>query len=496
MKNQLIKGTLILTLAGLITKILGFFYKIYLSNILGTKNLGIYQLIFPIYSICYTIYAAGIQTAISTLTASSKKNKKYPLLAGICLSLLLSTILSSFIYNYADTISAVFLKEKSCMNSLKMLSFVFPFCGVTACINGYFYGLKKTSVPAFTQLIEQVFRLLTFYIVGVFYSSEVLSCETAVLALIVGEFFSCIFNTISIINSGNINDSYSPKNKISYFYNSNIFSDITKLTVPLTSNKLFISILSSVESILIPAMLRRYGMSHSDSLSLYGILTGMSFSIIFFPSTIANSLSVVLLPTVSEADAEGDKSKISNTVSSVIHYCILIGILSVGIFSLFGKDIGIAIFSNQTSGSFISILAWICPFMYINTTLSSVLNGLSKPHITFFNSSIGLFIRIIFLVWLVPLNGIYGYLTGLLVSSILISLLDFITVNKSIKINFDACKTILLPSLYILPICLFFHTLYKYFLFTLNLNTIILLFIICSLISIIYASFLRITKII
>ena len=73
--NQLIKGTFFLVIAGFLSRFIGFFYRIYLSNILGPKNLGIYQLIFPIYSICYTIYASGIQTAISQTVAANIDSK-------------------------------------------------------------------------------------------------------------------------------------------------------------------------------------------------------------------------------------------------------------------------------------------------------------------------------------------------------------------------------------------------------------------------------------
>ena len=62
-KNSIIKGTLILTAAGLLTRIIGFFYKIYLSGLIGARNLGVYQLIFPVYGICFTLYASGIQTS-------------------------------------------------------------------------------------------------------------------------------------------------------------------------------------------------------------------------------------------------------------------------------------------------------------------------------------------------------------------------------------------------------------------------------------------------
>ena len=148
--RSLLKGTIILILAGIATRLIGFFYKIYLSNLLGEKNLGIYQLIFPIYSICYTIYAAGIQTGISKLIASipSKKNKLSPFFTGAILSIFLSCTLSITIYNASDYIAAYILNEPLCAPSLRILSLVFPFCGITACINGFYYAIQKTVIPS------------------------------------------------------------------------------------------------------------------------------------------------------------------------------------------------------------------------------------------------------------------------------------------------------------------------------------------------------------
>ena len=51
-----LKGTLILTIAGLLSRFLGFFYKIFLAQALGAEGMGIYQLIFPIFSVCHILY--------------------------------------------------------------------------------------------------------------------------------------------------------------------------------------------------------------------------------------------------------------------------------------------------------------------------------------------------------------------------------------------------------------------------------------------------------
>ena len=101
MKSKLLKGTLILTIAGLVTRCIGFFYRIFLNDWLGEEKLGIYQMIFPIYSVCFTIYAMGIQTALSQQVAygnqkEQKENLKTAILFSLCCSLGLSVLVYVF----------------------------------------------------------------------------------------------------------------------------------------------------------------------------------------------------------------------------------------------------------------------------------------------------------------------------------------------------------------------------------------------------------------
>lgn len=114
MLKTLIKGTAILTITGFITRIIGFAYKIYLSNVMDAKMLGIYQLVFPVFGICFTIYAAGIQTAISQMIAARKDDIKYvktTVLKSGVISLFLALVLSVIVYAASDTIAAKLLGE-------------------------------------------------------------------------------------------------------------------------------------------------------------------------------------------------------------------------------------------------------------------------------------------------------------------------------------------------------------------------------------------------
>lgn len=551
-KNTIIKGTLILTAAGLLTRIIGFFYKIYLSNLIGARNLGVYQLVFPVYGICFTLYASGIQTALSKLIAeetgknTSPKQIKRFLFHAILLSMGIALFLSFIVFSTSDYIAVRLLEEADCAKPLRILSFIFPFCAITSCINGYYYGLKRASVPAFSQLLEQIIRVGAVLFLVSFFPTENIkqSCELAVFGLVAGEIASQFCNLISLlfpkrkpsiklkknydiknnssIQNTNQNTNFSKNinsNKNANFNkntNSNKNTNFTKNTnsdknssliennspvkdnlpkenktisssciadlklvfftsLPLTLNRLLVNLLHSFETVLIPKMLRATGLTQTEALSICGILNGMTFPFLMFPSTITNSLSVLLLPAISEANAKKNQRGISETSSLTIKYSLLLGILSAGIFLTFGEELGIFVYKEPSAGIYLTILAWICPFLYVATTLGSIINGLGKMNLTFLNSILGQVLHLILIVTLIPRYGMRGYFISFLVSQLFITFIDFIIVYKYTKFPFHAWNTLLKPSLILVIVCSFSHRFFEFLLAKVPIHNLILL---------------------
>ena len=50
-KQALIRGTAVLTVTSLSTRFMGFFYRMFLSHTFGEENVGLYQLVFPVYAL-------------------------------------------------------------------------------------------------------------------------------------------------------------------------------------------------------------------------------------------------------------------------------------------------------------------------------------------------------------------------------------------------------------------------------------------------------------
>ena len=71
-KQSFIKGAIIISLGGFISKVLGAVYRIPLTNILGGEGMGIYQMVYPLYCILLTVSASGIPTGIARLISSGK----------------------------------------------------------------------------------------------------------------------------------------------------------------------------------------------------------------------------------------------------------------------------------------------------------------------------------------------------------------------------------------------------------------------------------------
>ena len=75
-KHTLITGALVLTVTGFATRVLGFFYRIFLSRTIGAEGLGLYNMVHPIYGICFALCAGSIQTAISRFVAANVSKGK------------------------------------------------------------------------------------------------------------------------------------------------------------------------------------------------------------------------------------------------------------------------------------------------------------------------------------------------------------------------------------------------------------------------------------
>lgn len=449
-KNPLIIGTLILTATGILSRIIGFFYRIFLSQTIGEEGMGIYQLIAPVMVLSFSLTAAGIQTAISKFVAPEPSTKNYNysariLFSGLAISLALSCITSYFLFTEASFIAKNLLLEVRCQPLVRIYALSLPFGAIHSCINGYYYGIKKTGIPALSQLLEQGARVLSVYLIYAYckdHSLEI-TVSISIIGIIIGEIVSMAISTVAVTfrfhklglfsSYCNIHNLSLPPTKHSGLLKTG--RDIMGMAIPLSGNRLIINLLQSIEAVYIPNKLMAYGLNNSDVLRIYGVLTGMVLPLILFPTALTGSIAVLLLPYISEAQASNNYKKISRAVSKSLYFCLGIGFLCGLFFFVFGSLLGEYLFNSAMAGDFIRTISFICPFLYLRNILMSVVHGLGQTGRSFLFQIIGNACKLAFVFFAIPIFGIHGYLWGLLISELLFCAMYIASLRKYILIK-------------------------------------------------------------
>ena len=180
--SPFICGTVILTLSNFFSRLIGFYNRIFLAGVIGAHQIGIYQLIFPVYLLGFAVCFQGFQIALSKITAEKKaagniNAARYVLRITIILTLCLCIIFSFFVFWYAELICSVFLHEPSCVPCLRLAVLVLPFVGIKNCIHGYCLGIENSGVPAFSLCLEQISRVSSIFLLYRFYGNRYRSVE-------------------------------------------------------------------------------------------------------------------------------------------------------------------------------------------------------------------------------------------------------------------------------------------------------------------------------
>lgn len=444
-KRAFLTGTLLLTAAGFLCRLLGFFYRIFLSRTIGAEGLGIYNMVHPVYGICFALCGGSIQTALSQYIAAHESQGRKVFRTGLTISMVLSGILAFLICQYPAWIASHILIEPRCAPYLPVMGLSLPFASFHACANGYCYGAQRSRVPAFSQVAEQVVRMSLVFLIAGKWAAEgtEITVRLAVYGHLIGEIGAASFNLLCL-------GLFPPQGRnMERAEESSCLMPLMTLALPLMGNRLILNLLAGAEAVWIPNRLQMSGLSDAEAFSVYGILTGMALPFILFPSAITNSIAVLLLPSVAKDQAEGRTESISGSVSMALRYSLYMGILCIGIFVLFGCPLGISVFKEEQAGHCMQILAWLCPFLYLAATMGSILNGLGCTRTTFLQSVAAMLLRLVFVVAGIPLFGIYGYLCGMLISEIFLALAHLWSLKRRIPFIWNARDMIAKPAFFL-----------------------------------------------
>ena len=448
-KKNIFASAFILTLAGIITKFLGFFYRIYMTNIIGAEGLGLYQIITPIYALAWSIACSGFTVTISKLVSAEHAKKEYGNMGRIVKQCIFITggigaLLSVLIFLFADIIAIYLLKDVRVAYSLKILALCFPFMAIGSTVNGYFFGLQEAVVPATSQVLEQSLRIVTIFLFAGFFVNKGIEYAIllAVLGVLIGEFISCVYIVFSYKR---YKDKYSFKNKPKTS-SRKIFLSIINMATPLTLNHVTGSFLSTIENSLLPQRLQLFGLSSSDAMIAFGQLSGMAIPLIYFPTAFLSSLSSSLLPAVSEAVTVNKLENLKGIMRESFLFTSILSFGSACLFVTFSHELGALIY-NQNISKLLFVLGLMCPIIYSQFIVIGILNGLGEQTYIF---KIQIFVAIMTILnvyFLVPVYGMNAYLFDWFLTALIARYLYMAKLKNITDIKFNNMNLYFYPFL-------------------------------------------------
>ena len=446
--KKIVAGTLILAIAGVITRLLGFVYRVYMSNIIGAEGMGLYQLIMPIYSLAWALTCSGFTTTVSKLTSQEKAkgqlgNVRRILKISVLATTGLGLVVGAIMFFAADVIAMRFFNDGRIGLSLRLLAIAVPFMSAGSCLRGYFLGLQEHIVPAINQVIEQCVRMaVIFLIMGLFLP---LGLEYAIAAATIGIVAEEIFSLLFVVGAYKLRQRKHGRERSKALMSLGAaWGMVLAMAMPLTANRVTGSFLAAFENALIPQRLQVYGMSASEAISSFGMMTGMAMPLIYFPTAFLVSLAISLVPAVSEAQAVNNVRQIAFTTNKAMLFAAVIGFGSASLFVVFSYELGMVIYNQDISWMLIS-LGIMSPFMYMQVVLAGILNGLGFQVFIFRNSLISSVINIAVIYFFVPVYGINAFVMGWLLSLVVIFTLEIRKLQDTFDLRFEFVQWFVKP---------------------------------------------------
>ena len=425
-------------------KTLGFLYRIYLSRAIGAEGVGAYQVALSVFAFLLTLICSGTPVTLSRLMTkyraennSVRVNKV--ITAAISFTLLISVPVCVFCYLCGNSLSFLFADDKS----RKIFFIVLPgliFTSVYSVLRGVFWGNKDFLPYSIIELLEEICMIIVGILVITFMHDKANGSLGAGAAVVVSYVFSFTLATVTFFVRKN--KLVSPKGE---------FKNIIFASVPVTAMRTVNSLAVSLVAVILPQRLIAAGFTESQALSLFGSAAGQAIPILFIPTTLIGSFTLVLIPEISENYYSHKNIALKNDVEKAIRFTAILTCLFIPVFLVLGDFIGIIVFDSHECGEYLTASAFLMLFMGLSGITTSILNSIGYELETLLFCVVG-GVFMLLSIWFLPqVMGIYALLVGFSCVYLLTTLLNIIYLYKKCPVKPKLVKYTVFAAVITLP---------------------------------------------
>lgn len=466
-KESFMQGVLALMVSQVLIKVLGLVYKLYLTNKEGFGDAGnaIYNAGFQIYALLLTISSIGVPNAVSKLVSErlsvgdSKGAHRIFKIAFATFGVigLAGTL---FLLFGANKIAGLMGIPEAEMTLVALSPSVF-FVAIISVIRGFFNGRSKIKVTANSQSLEQLFKtvftILVVEVVAIFSGvNTTLMAAGANLATTlatVGSFIY-LYAYYKIHRKEKLETDVEVSGRSDYMKKTvmQVVKAILWVSIPMSLSSILTSLNKNIDSFTVVNLLQKF-LPYEEAKAQYGILSGKVETLTSLPLSFNIAFATALVPAIAAARAKGEMDKGVKRISFSLMTTILIVLPCVVGMVIFAEPILKLLFPNASSGAFIMqicVLATI--FTAMEQTINGALQGLGKVFVPAAALTIGVIVKLILNLILVPiptdvfpLGGAVGAAFATDMCHLIAFSIVFTVLRKSVDLKLSFSKMVIKP---------------------------------------------------
>lgn len=435
--GKLLKGTFILTIAALLTKILSAIYRIPFQNIVGDVGFYIYQQVYPFYAIAIALSTYGFPVVISKLyaeEAGKEKGGNPKQLLGLSLLFLCGFGLLCFalLFLLSDPL-AHYMGDSQLAPLLRLVSLTFLTMPVISLLRGFFQGYGDMLPTAVSQVGEQFIRVMTILATALLLMASQASLYTvgagAVLGSITGGLTSIIILLFFWLR---LQKKQPLHGKLQFQQGRKIIKLLTTYALPICISSTLLVLIQLADSLNLYLLLVNSGVPSDSAKAIKGVYD-RGQPLIQLGTVVATSMSLSLVPLITKEKMENNSEALKEKVQLALKTSILVGVgATMGLYSII-RPTNIMLFENDNGSKTLAILTLLILLSSVIMTVTSIFQGLGYTYYPAVLVIVAFLLKYGLNIALVPWLGALGAAISSVSALFVIVVLFIIKLHKVIR---------------------------------------------------------------
>lgn len=425
---SLLKGAAALSIAAIISKLIGTLQKIPLQNIGGDGVFGIYNTVYPFYTLMITLAAAGIPTVVSKFVAERRaegdETGEHAVLRTASWAMLSFGVAGGMLMYLGAPLLAEWIGSSQLIPALRGAAPALLFVPLSAALRGYFQGQKNMMPTAVSQVTEQLVRVAVMVSLLLYFTAQGAVESVVAGSALAGSAFGGAAGLLVMLlywqdyrklrkdqvsrEAGRGRNGSSPPigSPVRRGNSKGLLREMLRYGIPICLASLAVPLISLVDTFTLPRLMAFHG-DELEVMAAVGIYN-RGIPLVQLVTMLATSLSMLYIPVMAELNAKGDREGITRHTGLALRWFWLIGLAASAGLAVLAEPINMMLYKDSIGSATFAWVAWSAAPGALATITAALLQGLGRVRAPAVHLLAAAVLKAALNVLLVPQHGMTG----------------------------------------------------------------------------------------